>query len=130
MTWETFQIVIVLALIVLVFIGFIRERMSPDLVGLSCVAVLLALGILPVGEVLGVFSNPAPITVACMFVLSAALERTGVIHSMGQAISQIGWRSPTLILLPLMLVAMLMSAFVNNTPVRYPTPASLAAPAR
>jgi di/tricarboxylate transporter len=117
MTWESFQIVVVLALIVLVFIGFIRERMGPDMVGLSCVAVLLALGILPVRELLPVFSNPAPITVACMFVLSAALERTGVIHSMGQAIIQVGWRSPTLILLPLMAAAMLMSAFVNNTPV-------------
>ncbi|MGZ8410597.1 MAG: SLC13 family permease, partial [Hyphomicrobium sp.] len=64
-----------------------------------------------------VFSNPAPITVACMFILSAALERTGVIHSMGQAICQLGWRSPTLILVSLMAVTMLMSAFVNNTPV-------------
>jgi di/tricarboxylate transporter len=117
MTWDSFQIVIVLALIAVVFVAFIRERVGPDLVGLSCVAVLLALGVLPVSEVLAVFSNPAPITVACMFILSAALERTGVIHSMGQAISQIGWRSPTLILLPLMAVVMVMSAFVNNTPV-------------
>ncbi len=117
MTWESFQIVIVLALVVVVFIGFIREQMGADLIGLSCVAVLLALGILPVGEVLAVFSNPAPITVACMFILSAALERTGVIHSMGQGISQLGLRSPSLILLLLMIVAMTMSAFVNNTPV-------------
>ena len=117
MTWENLQIVIVLVLVVVVLIAFIRERVAPDLVGLSCVAVLLALGILPVREVLAGFSNPAPITVASMFVLSAALERTGVIHSMGQAIIQTGWRSPTLILLLLMVVAMLMSAFVNNTPV-------------
>ncbi len=117
MTWESLQIVIVLTLIVAVFIGFIRERVGADLIGLSCVAVLLALGILPIGEVLAVFSNPAPITVACMFILSAALERTGVIQSMGQGISQIGWRSPALILLLLMIVAMLMSAFINNTPV-------------
>jgi di/tricarboxylate transporter len=117
MTWETLQIAIVMALIVAVMVGFIQERVSPDLVGLSCVAVLLALGILSVDEVLAVFSNPAPITVACMFILSAALERTGAIHSMGQAICQIGWRSPSLILVPLMAVTMLMSAFVNNTPV-------------
>lgn len=117
MTWESLQIVIVLALIVVVFIGFIRERVGADLIGLSCVAVLLALGILPVSEVLAVFSNPAPITVACMFILSAALERTGVIHSMGQGIAQLGLRSHTLILLLLMIVTMTMSAFVNNTPV-------------
>jgi di/tricarboxylate transporter len=116
-TWETLQIVIVLTLLFGVMVAFIQERVSPDVVGLSCVAILLAVGILSVDEVLAVFSNPAPITVACMFILSAALERTGVIHSMGQAICQLGWRSPTLILVSLMAVTMLMSAFVNNTPV-------------
>jgi len=75
--WPTLEIVIVLVLVVVVFFGFVRERMPPDIVALLAVGVLLASGILTTGDVLGVFSNSAPITVAAMFVLSAALERTG-----------------------------------------------------
>jgi len=77
MDWATLQIVIVLVLVVVVFFGFIRERLPADIVALSAVAVLLATGILSAKDALSVFSNSAPITVAAMFVLSAALERTG-----------------------------------------------------
>ncbi|TVR83325.1 MAG: SLC13 family permease [Rhodospirillales bacterium] len=117
MTWDTFEIVIVLALVLVVFFGFVRERMPPDIVALCAVAVILALGILSIDQVLPVFSNSAPITVACMFVLSAALERTGVIDRMGKVIAAVPWRSPTLLLVPVMAVTMVLSAFMNNTPV-------------
>jgi hypothetical protein len=115
--WPTLQIVIVLVLVVVVFFGFIRERMAPDIVALAAVGVLLVSGILSVGDVLGVFSNPAPITIAAMFVLSAALERTGVIDGMGRIVNSIGGRSPTLSVALMMVVVMVMSAFINNTPV-------------
>ncbi|GAB4373773.1 MAG: SLC13 family permease [Kiloniellaceae bacterium] len=115
--WPTLQIVIVLALVVVVFFGFVRERMPPDIVALLAVGVLLVCGILTTGDVLGVFSNPAPITVAAMFVLSAALERTGVIDSLGRLVGQAGIRSPLLSVALLMVGVMVMSAFINNTPV-------------
>lgn len=113
----TIQIGIVLALVVVVFFGFIRERMPPDIVALLAVGLLLATGILSTGDVLSVFSNPAPITIAAMFVLSAALERTGVIDSLGRVVSRIGARSPLLSITMLMVGVMLLSAFINNTPV-------------
>ena len=115
--WPSLQIVIVLVLVVVVFFGFVRERMPPDIVALSAVGVLLATGILDSADVLSVFSNPAPLTVAAMFVLSAALERTGVIDSLGRIISQAGSRSPLLSVALMMASVMVMSAFINNTPV-------------
>src|SRR3546814_4998382 len=77
--WPTLQTVIVLVLVIVVFVGFVRETMPPDIVALVAVGLLLVTGILGTDEMLSVFSNSAPITVAAMFVLSAALERTGVI---------------------------------------------------
>lgn len=115
--WPTLQIGLVLALVVLVFFGFVRERMAPDIVALSAVAVLLATGILDTREVLGVFSNSAPITIAAMFVLSAGLERTGVIDSLGRVVSKAAGHSPMLALVTMMASVMVMSAFINNTPV-------------
>jgi di/tricarboxylate transporter len=117
MSWETWQIVIVLVLIAVVFFGFVRETLTPDIVAMAAVGVLLAFGILDTQEVLAVFSNSAPITIAFMFVLSAALERTGVIDALGEAISRQRWRSPWTAMAVMATVVMVISAFVNNTPV-------------
>ncbi len=117
MIGEDLHVFIVLALVVLVVIGFVRERIPADIVAMSALAVLLATGILTTTEVLQVFSNSAPITVAAMFVLSAALERTGVIAGMGRIVTSMGGKSPTLALATLMIVVMTLSAFINNTPV-------------
>lgn len=115
--WPSVQIAIVLVLVVVVFFGFIRERMPPDIVALSAMGVLVATGILETGDMLGVFSNSAPITIAAMFVLSAALERTGVIDGLGRSVSAAAERSPLLALGGMMFSVMVMSAFINNTPV-------------
>ena len=76
--WATGQIVLVLGLVAVVFFGFVRERLPADVVALGAVAALLLTGILTSDDVLSVFSNAAPITIGAMFVLTAALERTGV----------------------------------------------------
>jgi di/tricarboxylate transporter len=115
--WPTLQIAIVLVLVVVVFFGFVRERMPPDIVALSAVGVLLATGILESGDVLSVFGNSAPLTVASMFVLSAALERTGVIDGLGRTVTRAGSRSPLLSVVLMMACVMGLSAFINNTPV-------------
>ena len=88
------QIAIVLLLLGVALVGFIRERTPPDVVAMGVFAVLLATGILGTDEALEVFSNSAPITVACMFVLSAALDRTGMIDALGQVITQRTGGSP------------------------------------
>jgi di/tricarboxylate transporter len=117
LSWETLQIVLVLVLVVIVFFGFIRETLPSDIVALSAVAVLLLVGILESDDVLAVFGNSAPITIACMLVLSAALERTGVIEVMGDALSRVRWRSPLIAVAVMTTLVALISAFMNNTPV-------------
>ncbi len=117
LTWEILQIVIVLALVVVVFGGMVKELISPDIMVMSGVALLLVLGILHVSDVLNVFSNSAPFTVACLFILAEALERTGVINALGQAMTRVKWRSPSQALLVMMIGAAVTSTFVNNTPI-------------
>jgi di/tricarboxylate transporter len=112
--WESLQIIVVM---VLVFLGFLRERHPPDVIAMIAFGVLLATGILSTGEALSVFANSGPITVACMFVLSAALERTGVIEVAGGAAARLAGRSATGALVAMALCVMTVSAFINNTPV-------------
>jgi di/tricarboxylate transporter len=108
---------ITLALVVLVFIAFIKEKYAPDVVALASVAVLLVTGIIDSKEFLSVFSNNAPITIAFMFIISAALERTGAIQNIGHHISKLAGKSYLRALLSTMLIVILASAFMNNTPI-------------
>ena len=41
MDWSTVQTAIVLVLVVIVFFGFVRELLSPDVVALGAVSILL-----------------------------------------------------------------------------------------
>ena len=117
MDWATAQIVIVIGLVLLVFFGFVRERMPADIVALCATGVLLVTGILSTADMLAVFSNSAPITIAAMFVLSAGLERTGVIDTMARLVSRVAGSSPAGALVGMMAGVIVMSAFINNTPV-------------
>ncbi len=114
---DNLQIAIVLAVLAAVFVGFVWERFPADIVAMVAVSVLLASGILATAEVLAVFSNSAPITIAAMFVLSAALERTGMIDTMGRLATSAGGKSPLLAIAVFITTVMVLSAFINSTPV-------------
>lgn len=115
-------------ILILVVVAFFREWASPDLVAIAALGSVLLLGILPLNDVtlddgtihrgvLSVFSNGAPLTIACMFVLSAGLERTGAIDAMGRFFTRIAGKSELRVLLVLMTMGAVLSAFVNNTPI-------------
>ena len=83
MTWE---ILFVFALLLFAVVSFVWERISADLTAITVFAVLLFISMLSSSEglpslhvLLGVFSNSAPLTIAGMFIVSSALERTGAI---------------------------------------------------
>ncbi|MFZ9920703.1 MAG: SLC13 family permease, partial [Terrimicrobiaceae bacterium] len=112
-----FQIVFVMLLTLGVFIAFMREWGSPDLIALGALAAVLVTGILPADKMLSLFSNSAPITIGAMFVLSAALERTGVMDFLAENFTRLAGRSVFRAIALLALIVVPMSAFVNNTPV-------------
>jgi Na+/H+ antiporter NhaD/arsenite permease-like protein len=117
MTGSLFDVIVVLVLLTAVFVVFIGEWLPPDMVALSTAAILLLTGILSTDDVLSVFSNNAVATVAAMFVLSAALERTGVVEAMGDAATRVVGQHRMLAFSVLVALAIGTSAFINNTPV-------------
>ena len=121
MTWE---IAVVLALVLFALVQFMRERWPLDLTGLVVFAALLLLSQLPgnntfptTERLLMVFANAAPLTVASMFILTYALERTGAITRAMVALERVGNLGTRGLLLIMMLGAGTASAFINNTPV-------------
>ena len=99
------------------FIAMLWEKLSIDLVALLAFCALLITGILTPNEGFSVFSNEAPITVACMFILSAALERTGVIEAIGHKLNELVGNSDWSLLVVMLPMVAILSAFINSTPV-------------
>jgi di/tricarboxylate transporter len=117
MSLETLEPYIVLALVILVFGTMVTERIRVDVIALSSLSLLLVTGLISPREGFAVFSNEAPLTVAAMFVLSAALERTGVVEMIGTLVARHATSSPLVALLAITIGAASISAFMNNTPV-------------
>lgn len=114
MTWE---IAAVLALVAAAIVAFAREKYPPDVVALCLLVIVAASGLVSTKEAFSVFSNPAPITVAAMFVLSAALLRCGALDYLSGASEKAAFLPfPVVIFLLVALVAF-VSAWINNTPV-------------
>ena len=74
----TLEQIFVLALLALVFVSFFREIYPPEVTALGASAALVARGVIETSDFLLVFSSSAPITIAMMFIISAALERSPV----------------------------------------------------
>ncbi|NDW60159.1 SLC13 family permease, partial [Yangia sp. PrR004] len=62
-------------------------------------------------------SNSAPATIGAMFVLSAALVRTGVLEAVAEWLGRGMLRHPRRTILLFFALAAIASAFMNNTPV-------------
>lgn len=106
-----------LILLITLFIAFALERRPPVVIAVLGGAVMMVLGFLPPGEMLGVFSNSAPVTIAAMFILSGALLRTGALEAVSAWVIRRTLRRPWLALAEVAGGTMLASAFMNNTPV-------------
>jgi Na+/H+ antiporter NhaD/arsenite permease-like protein len=113
----TFDLAIVLILMVLCFTCMVWEKVSVDVVAMCGMGALILTGVLTPTEAFSVFSNDAAITVASMFVLSAALVRTGSLEGVSRWFDKIAGGSEARLLLMVLPVTALLSAFVNNTPV-------------
>lgn len=105
---------IVVGLIAAMVVAFVTDKFPPETVGLAGCVTLLLTGILEPREMLSGFSNPATVTVACMFILSAALQKTGALAALGAVLMRTA-KWPWLLLLLIMVVIGAISAFVNNT---------------
>jgi di/tricarboxylate transporter len=121
MSWE---IIFVFSLLILAIISFIWEKISADLTALTVFGVLIFVSMLTKSDhlptldaLLGVFSNSAPLTIAAMFIVSGALERTGAIDLITSYLRRLVKLPYRGFLFIMVIGVAAVSAFVNNTPV-------------
>lgn len=114
---ELWQQLFTVGMVAVVFVALMKEWLSPDLAAMGAFLSMVLIGVLSPGEALGIFGSSAPITVAAMFVMSAVLERTGLIELLAGRFETLAGKSPLRVMIVLLLLVAFLSAFVNNTPV-------------
>ena len=105
-----------LAVVVAVVVVLARDVVSPALAVFGATVVLLVTGVIDTEQALAGFSNPAPVTVAALYVLARAVEVTGALEGIVHRLlgGKGGERAQLARVVGPTAVA---SAFLNNTPI-------------
>lgn len=110
----TFEIALVLGILLTSLILFVSEVIRMDLVAMLVLCSLAVTGLVGPNEAFAGFSNSAVITVWAMFILSEGLTRTGIANVIGFQVMRIAGRREFVMIIVIMLTAAILSAFMNN----------------
>jgi di/tricarboxylate transporter len=113
----TIPIAFVLLLLVIAIALFATERISVDIITFLLLIALVVGGVLAPKEAFEGFSNDIIIILGAIFVISGALQETGVLDLLGARILKLAGTNPNRLLLLLMSSTAGVSAFMNNTTV-------------
>lgn len=112
----TIEIAFTLAVLLLMILGMVLEWFAPDVIMFSALGIFLLTGILDPADALAGFSNKGMMTVAVLFPIAYAVQKSGLLSAMADRFigrARHGRRS----LLKIMLPVFGLSSFLNNTPV-------------
>jgi di/tricarboxylate transporter len=109
------DIIFVLGLLFFGFLMFVTEMFSIDVTAMVLLTILFALGYLTPAEALSGFSNPAVITIAFLFIISRALQKTRILEYLIIRVRRLADRSILLGRAVYLFTIGIASAVVNNT---------------
>lgn len=106
--------VILLGLVLAVMMAlFLSGRLRHDAVALGALVACVLLGLVPAGDAFAGFGHPAVITVACVLILSGALQATGTVDIIARTVVPKN-AHPMVMLTVISVLAAFLSAFMNN----------------
>ena len=108
--------VLTLVVVAVMFMMFLRETYPTEVVAMIGVSILLVTGVLPYDAAVTALANPAPWTIAAMFIIVGALVRTGALNAMTQLAERQAKVSPGRAIAGGLVFVALASAIMNNTP--------------
>lgn len=113
MTWQAWT---TLGVTRATLLSLARDWASPAHTMLGAAITLLLAGVITPEQAFAGFGNPAPFTVAALFVLARATESTGVIQPLTERLLGDG-RGGRVAMTRLLVPSAAASAFLNNTPI-------------
>lgn len=111
----TFEIGLLLLLVLVALVAFSFEWVSADVVGMGLVVVLVLSGLLPAEKAFAGFGSDTTIMIFSLLVMTAALIRTGMVDFVSRTVLRHAGRSPTTLLLSVVTASAMLSAFISNT---------------
>lgn len=111
----TFEIGLLLALIVVALVFFSFEWISSDVVALGLLLALIVTGLLPAKDAFAGFGSDTVLMILGLLIMTSALVKTGVVELVGRAILRHAGTRMDPLLLVVMLAVALLSAFISNT---------------
>ena len=110
-----FDIIIVLSILFLGFILFLLEYFTIDVTALIILSCFFGLGYLTPSEAVSGFSNPAVITIGLLFILSSAIQKTGLLEYLVVTINRLLQSSRGLGMAVYYFTVSIASSLINNT---------------
>jgi len=111
----TFGVIVVLIITLAALVLFVTEKFPMDFTALAVMVSLMLFGVVNVEEGLSGFSHPATITILALLILSIGLQSTGFVYFISNNLARYTGKSELKILLVIIVVVGLSSAFMNNT---------------
>ena len=111
------EIALVLTLLVVAVVLFATEKLSVEIVTLLLLIVLASARVITPAEAFAGFSSDFIIIIASIFIISAALEETGILDFAVVRMAELAKKSKGLMLFTIMFITGVVSAFMNNTTV-------------
>ncbi len=111
------ELYITLGIIIIGIFLFIRDVFSIDTTSIVIMALFIISGVLDPEEGFSGFNHPATLTLGCMFVVSAAVFKSGLIDGLSSRIVQVAKIHYLIALTVFCLISALFSAFVNDSAV-------------
>lgn len=111
----TFQMILLLVLIILALIFFSLDVLPADVVALGLMMALILTGVLPVELAFEGFGSDTAIMILGILILTAALVRTGIVQILSRKIFQFAGNNHNRLFMILIGSAGLISAFISNT---------------
>ncbi|WP_226781776.1 SLC13 family permease [Oceaniglobus trochenteri] len=113
----TVQAILCFAIIIGMLVMFASEVYPTEVVAIAGASAMFVLGLLPYDDAIEVFSNPAPWTIAAMFLVMGGLVRTGALQWLTEQADRSAESHPVHTVVLCLVVVAIGSAFMNNTPV-------------
>ena len=109
------EIIFLGVIILIALVLFISELFPIDVTALLVLGLLLILGLVSPAESLAGFSNPAVMTIACLFVMSYALQKSHILEYVIISVNKLIDKSKVIGMIAYLFCIGIASAVVNNT---------------
>lgn len=108
--------ILVILVVIFIIIALIKEIARPDLIMLGALVLLLITDVVTPKEALSGFSNEGMLTIALLFIIAGAIQKSGIFETLIMKILGNN-KNDRLSLIKMMSATSSLSVFLNNTPI-------------